>query len=95
MFRLSRALTGAHSRCSMTRSLLASSLAPLVAIERVMYGWSVTHCLPTQLVEPDSAATGTVLRAETVSAFAASAGFGRTTELSVHNDFFRLYRLDR
>ncbi len=69
--------------------------APGDEVERVMYGWSVTHCLPAQLVEPDSAATGTVLRAETVRKFATSAGFGRTTELPVRNDFFRLYRLDR
>ncbi|MEU4720739.1 methyltransferase domain-containing protein [Nonomuraea dietziae] len=69
--------------------------APGDEVERMMYGWSVTHCLPTQLVEKPSAAVGTVLRADTVSGYASEAGFGRYTVLPVENDFFRLYRLDR
>ena len=39
--------------------------APGDEVERMMYGWSVTHCLPTQLVDEPSAALGTVLRADT------------------------------
>jgi hypothetical protein len=58
------------------------------------FGWSVTHCLPTQMVERPSAALGTAMRAETVRALAAEAGFGRVEVLPVHNEFFRLYRLD-
>lgn len=69
--------------------------APGDEVERMMYGWSVTHCLPTQLVEQPSAATGTVLRAGTVRGWAQEAGFTRCEELPVQNDFFRLYRLDR
>ncbi len=67
--------------------------APGDEIERVMYGWSVTHCLPTQLAEQPSAALGTAMRAETVRELAAQAGYARTEVLPVENDFFRLYRL--
>ena len=40
--------------------------APGDEVERMMYGWSVTHCLPTQMVEQPSAALGTVMRSDTV-----------------------------
>ncbi len=49
--------------------------APGDEIERSMYCWSVTHCLPTQLAERPSAALGTVMRAETLRRLAAEAGF--------------------
>jgi 2-polyprenyl-3-methyl-5-hydroxy-6-metoxy-1,4-benzoquinol methylase len=68
--------------------------APGDEVERMMYGWSVTHCLPTQMVEQPSAALGTVMRADTVRALAAEAGFAHVDVLPVDNDFFRLYRLD-
>jgi 2-polyprenyl-3-methyl-5-hydroxy-6-metoxy-1,4-benzoquinol methylase len=71
-----------------------SFTAPGDEVERMMFGWSVTHCLPTQMVEQPSAALGTALRAGTVRELAAEAGFGRFEVLPVHNDFFRLYRLD-
>jgi 2-polyprenyl-3-methyl-5-hydroxy-6-metoxy-1,4-benzoquinol methylase len=68
--------------------------APGDETERMMYGWSVLHCLPSQLVEEGSAALGTVLRAGTVAQLARDAGFARCTVLRVENDLFRLYRLD-
>lgn len=67
--------------------------APGDETERLMYGWSVTHCLPTQLVEQPSAALGTVLRAGTFAALAAEAGYSRAETLPVEHEFFRLYRL--
>jgi SAM-dependent methyltransferase len=67
--------------------------APGDDVERMMYGWSVVHCLPSQLVEEASAATGTVMRADTVRDHAAAAGFSAVEVLPVENDFFRLYRL--
>jgi ubiquinone/menaquinone biosynthesis C-methylase UbiE len=67
--------------------------APGDETERLMYGWSVTHCLPTQLVEQPSAALGTVLRAGTLTALAAEAGYSRAETLPVEHEFFRLYRL--
>ncbi|HET6693424.1 MAG TPA: class I SAM-dependent methyltransferase [Pedococcus sp.] len=68
--------------------------APGDDVERLMYGWSVTHCLPASLADIPSAALGTVLRSDTVHALAAQAGFTTSRELSVDNDFFRFYRLD-
>ena len=67
--------------------------APGDEVERMMYGWSVTHCLPTQLTEQPSAALGTALRADTVRELAVEAGFRTVEVLPVDNDFFRLYRL--
>ena len=68
--------------------------APGDEVERMMYGWSVTHCLPTQLAEQPSAALGTVMRSDTVRELADQAGYARVDVLPVENDFFRLYRLD-
>jgi 2-polyprenyl-3-methyl-5-hydroxy-6-metoxy-1,4-benzoquinol methylase len=70
-----------------------SFTAPGDEVERMMYGWSVTHCLPTQMADQPSAALGTVLRADTVRELAAQAGFAAVDVLPVENDFFRLYRL--
>jgi trans-aconitate methyltransferase len=67
--------------------------APGDEVERMMYGWSVTHCLPTQLAEQPSAALGTVMRTSTVRELANRAGYARVDVLPVENDFFRLYRL--
>ena len=68
--------------------------APGDEVERMMYGWSVTHCLPAQMAEQPSAALGTALRADIVQTLAAEAGYARIDVLPVENDFFRLYRLD-
>ena len=67
--------------------------APGGEIERMMYGWSITHCLPTQMAEQPSAALGTVLREDTLRALAAEAGFTRTRVLDVDGGFFRIYEL--
>jgi SAM-dependent methyltransferase len=67
--------------------------APGDEVERMMYGWSVTHCLPTQMVEQPSAALGTAMRSGTVRELAAHAGYARVDVLPVASDFFRLYRL--
>jgi 2-polyprenyl-3-methyl-5-hydroxy-6-metoxy-1,4-benzoquinol methylase len=67
--------------------------APGDEVERMMYGWSVTHCLPSQLVEQPSAALGTVMRSHTVRELAHRAGYAHVDVLPVDNDFFRLYRL--
>jgi trans-aconitate methyltransferase len=70
-----------------------SFTAPGDEVERMMYGWSVTHCLPTQLADRPSAALGTVMRSHTVRELADQAGYARVDVLPVENDFFRLYRL--
>lgn len=67
--------------------------APGDRVERLMYGWSISHCLPSQRAEPDSASLGTVLRAERVRELAAAAGFSRVDVADVDAGFFRVYRL--
>jgi SAM-dependent methyltransferase len=67
--------------------------APGDAVERVMYGWSVSHCLPASRAESPSEALGTALRAATVVDLAARAGFASCEVLPIENDFFRFYLL--
>jgi hypothetical protein len=68
-------------------------IAPGDEIERFMYGWSVSHCLPAAMAEQGSAALGTVLRPSTLEALASEAGFGGFEVASVDAGFFRIYRL--
>jgi len=70
-----------------------SFTAPGDEVERIMYGWSVTHCLPVSLAEQPSAALGTALRPGTVAEMAKAAGFASFEVLGIENDFFRFYRL--
>jgi hypothetical protein len=67
--------------------------APANDLERLMYGWSIVHCLPVSLAEQPSAAIGTVIRPDLVRALATDAGFARVEVLPVDGGFFRLYRL--
>jgi 2-polyprenyl-3-methyl-5-hydroxy-6-metoxy-1,4-benzoquinol methylase len=67
--------------------------APAGEVERLMYGWSVVHCLPVSLAEQPSAAIGTVIRPDIVRALATEAGFARFEVLPVDAGFFRIYRL--
>ncbi len=67
--------------------------APGDDIERFMYGWSITTCLPDGRSRTPSVATGTVMRAETLRRYASEAGFRSTEILPIENDFFRFYRL--
>ena len=67
--------------------------APGDVRERMMYGWSIAHCLPTQRVEQPSAAIGTVLRQERVEELAAEAGFSAVETVPVDAGLFRVYHL--
>lgn len=68
-------------------------VAPGDLVERLMYGWSVSHCLPASRAEEGSAALGTVLRPDTVRRLATEAGFTTVEILPIENDFFRFYLL--
>jgi SAM-dependent methyltransferase len=61
--------------------------------ERLMYGFSVLHCLAVGREDEHSAATGTVIRAQTVREYALAAGFAEVETLPIENDFWRFYRL--
>ena len=67
--------------------------APGDEIERMMYGWSILHCLPAGMADEPSAATGTVLRPATLRAYAQEAGFRDIEVLPIEHLFFRFYRL--
>ena len=67
--------------------------APGDPIERMMFGWSVTHCLPASREEQPSEALGTVLRADVLRDLARRAGFADVEVLEGGNAFLRLYWL--
>jgi 2-polyprenyl-3-methyl-5-hydroxy-6-metoxy-1,4-benzoquinol methylase len=69
--------------------------APGDDLERLMYGYSVLHCLPVSRTEQPSAATGTALRPDTLRRLALDAGFREVETLPIENDFWRFYRLNQ
>ena len=70
-----------------------SFTAPGDELERMMYGWSVAHCLPAALADRPSRALGTVLRRPEVEQLAREAGFTKVEVSEIDAGFFRLYVL--
>lgn len=68
-------------------------VAPGDEIERMMFGWSVLHCLPAALADGGVDPTGTAIRPSDVRRFAEEAGFQRVDVLPIENDLFRFYHL--
>ena len=71
-----------------------SFAAPGDDLERFMYGWSITTCLPDGRSRSPSVATGTVMRPDTLRRYGSEAGFTAVEILPIENDFFRFYRLN-
>ncbi|RFU20229.1 class I SAM-dependent methyltransferase [Geodermatophilus marinus] len=67
--------------------------APGDDVERLMYGYSLTCCLPDGRATRPSVGTGTVMRPATLERYAREAGYAGVDVLPVDNDFFRFYRL--
>src|SRR3954454_8463242 len=69
--------------------------APGDVVERMMYGFSLLVCLPERrCAHGPSAATGTVMRRRTLTAYARAAGFSDTEVLPIEGfSFLRFYRL--
>ncbi len=67
--------------------------APGDEMERLMYGFSILHCLPTRRATAPSAALGAVLRPSTVEALGVEAGFASVEVLPIDHDLWRFYRL--
>jgi 2-polyprenyl-3-methyl-5-hydroxy-6-metoxy-1,4-benzoquinol methylase len=67
--------------------------APGDEVERIMYTYSILCCLPVGRSETPSAATGTVMRADTLRRYATEAGFAEVEVLPIKHDVFRFYRL--
>lgn len=73
---------------------VAHEFTPSVdATERLMYGFSILHCLPVGMADQPSAGTGTIMRAGTLKLYAKAAGFQDVEILPVENPLFRFYRL--
>ncbi len=68
--------------------------APADPMERLFYAASVLHCLPVGRCEEHSAATGTVMRPNTLRHYATEAGFTGFEVLPIQNDMFRFYRIE-
>jgi 2-polyprenyl-3-methyl-5-hydroxy-6-metoxy-1,4-benzoquinol methylase len=67
--------------------------APGDELERFLYGAILHHCLPVGMADQPSAGTGTVMRPDTVRAYADKAGFATTEILPIENRFWRFFRL--
>ncbi len=63
--------------------------------ERAEYGWSVVSCLPGAMGDPQTAATGAVMRPSVLRQYALQAGFCGVEVLPIHTDYWRFYRLLR
>jgi len=67
--------------------------APGDEVQRLLYGFSVLHCLPAGRTHEHSAATGTVMRPATFEGYARAAGFSTVEVLPVEHPVFRFYGL--
>jgi 2-polyprenyl-3-methyl-5-hydroxy-6-metoxy-1,4-benzoquinol methylase len=68
--------------------------APAGEVERMHYGFSILTCLPAAMTERPSAATGTVMRPDTMRRYAVEAGFAIVEGLDeLEHDTLRFYRL--
>jgi predicted O-methyltransferase YrrM len=63
--------------------------------DRTEYGWSVVSCLPGAMGDPQTAATGAVMRPSMLRQYALQAGFSEVEVLPIHTDYWRFYRLLR
>jgi 2-polyprenyl-3-methyl-5-hydroxy-6-metoxy-1,4-benzoquinol methylase len=67
--------------------------APAPELERFHYGWSVVACLPGAMGDPQTSATGAVMRPATLRRYARQAGFASVEILPLETDTWRFYRL--
>jgi 2-polyprenyl-3-methyl-5-hydroxy-6-metoxy-1,4-benzoquinol methylase len=89
-----RSLVGENGTVLVVDERVGEDLtAPSGEIERLMYGFSILHCLPVGMAEQPSAGTGTVMRPATLRRYASEAGFSEVEVLPIENDLWRFYRL--
>jgi SAM-dependent methyltransferase len=89
-----RALLGPGGSVVIADELVADEFeAPASEQDRYVHAVSVIACLPFGMDDPDSAATGAVMRASTVRRYADEAGFRDVEILPIETDFWRFYRL--
>jgi SAM-dependent methyltransferase len=89
-----RALREGGAAIVMDEAVADSFAAPGDETERLMYGFSLLICLPDGLSSQPSAGTGTVMRPDTLRAYAREAGFADVEILPIEEfGFWRFYRL--
>ena len=94
--RTMRRLAGERGTVLVVDERVADTFSPDGGeVERLMYGFSLLHCLPVGLAETPSAGTGTVMRPPTLRRYAQAAGFRDIEILPLDNVFFTFYRLVR
>jgi len=85
-----RAMAGGGAVLVMDERTADEFGAPGDDAERLLYGFSLFSCLPA---ETPSAATGTVMRPDTLRGYARAAGFEDIVVLDIEHETFRFYRL--
>ena len=100
MSRPADALRAARGMLGQTGSVLVADelvgdefTAPATELERYHYGWSVVSCLPSAMGDPDTSATGAVMRPATLRRYAQEAGFRSVDVLPLQTETWRFYRL--
>jgi 2-polyprenyl-3-methyl-5-hydroxy-6-metoxy-1,4-benzoquinol methylase len=102
MSRPADALRAARAMLAESGSLIVADelvedefTAPASIQEQYHYAWSVVACLPAVMGDPDTAATGAVMRTATLRRYALEAGFQGLEILPVNAGMLRFYRLTR
>jgi 2-polyprenyl-3-methyl-5-hydroxy-6-metoxy-1,4-benzoquinol methylase len=94
--RTMRSMAGAHGAVIVMDERVGQSFANRnEETEWFMYGFSVLHCLPACMADQPSAATGTVMRPNTLRQYAREAGFAEVAVLPIENAFYTFYRMLR
>nr|WP_236565590.1 MULTISPECIES: class I SAM-dependent methyltransferase [Nocardia] len=89
-----RALRPGGAVVVMDEAVAPEFRAPADDVDRLMYGFSLLICLPDGRAHPGSAATGTVMRHDTLRRYARSAGFADIEVLPIEDfGFWRFYRM--
>jgi 2-polyprenyl-3-methyl-5-hydroxy-6-metoxy-1,4-benzoquinol methylase len=92
--RAARSLLGEDGWVLVADELVAESFTvPAAEREHNAYGWSVVSCLPDAMSDPETAATGAVMRPDTLRSYARTAGFSRVDILPIETEYWRFYRL--
>jgi ubiquinone/menaquinone biosynthesis C-methylase UbiE len=92
--RAARELLGADGTVLVVDELVHDEFtAPASLRERHEYGWSVVSCLPDAMGDPQTAATGAVMRPSLLRLYALEAGFSDVEILPIVTDYWRFYRL--
>ena len=94
VLRVARGLLGEPGSVVIADELTEDEFtAPASDQERYHYGWSVVSCLPSAMGDPETAATGAVMRTATLRRYAQEAGFRNVEVLPLETETWRFYQL--